>query len=156
MPTTKRQTCKCTAYPWPHRPGGGLCHWPDPPAASWQGEPGKNRPTAIRRRGERKRLCQQYKLHPIRDREKIERRLPRLYAAHDKRYGRLRMPKSRYSLQELKQRLQELVRLMDAFSERHWAARAGPADDDASRYPADHLRDSPHTPAYPTAQNCRA
>jgi hypothetical protein len=24
--------CACVAYPFPHRPGGGLCLWPDPPA----------------------------------------------------------------------------------------------------------------------------
>lgn len=23
--------CECIAYQWPHRPGGGLCCWPDPP-----------------------------------------------------------------------------------------------------------------------------
>jgi hypothetical protein len=23
--------CTCAAYAWPHRPGGGLCRWPDPP-----------------------------------------------------------------------------------------------------------------------------
>ena len=23
--------CYCAAYPWPHRPGGGLCNWPDGP-----------------------------------------------------------------------------------------------------------------------------
>jgi hypothetical protein len=23
--------CDCPAYAWPHRPGGGLCRWPDPP-----------------------------------------------------------------------------------------------------------------------------
>ena len=23
--------CTCGAYAWPHRPGGGLCRWPDPP-----------------------------------------------------------------------------------------------------------------------------
>ncbi len=22
----------CPAYQWPHRPGAGLCRWPDPPA----------------------------------------------------------------------------------------------------------------------------
>jgi len=27
-------TCHCSAYNWPHRPGGGLCNWPDPP--KWQ------------------------------------------------------------------------------------------------------------------------
>jgi hypothetical protein len=25
------QPCTCLAYDWPHRPGGGLCRWPDPP-----------------------------------------------------------------------------------------------------------------------------
>jgi hypothetical protein len=23
--------CTCIAYSWPHRPGGGLCRWPDSP-----------------------------------------------------------------------------------------------------------------------------
>ena len=23
--------CECEAYAFPHRPGGGLCRWPDPP-----------------------------------------------------------------------------------------------------------------------------
>jgi hypothetical protein len=23
--------CRCRAYAWPHRPGGGLCRWPEPP-----------------------------------------------------------------------------------------------------------------------------
>lgn len=23
--------CTCAAYSWPHRPGGGLCRWPDAP-----------------------------------------------------------------------------------------------------------------------------
>jgi hypothetical protein len=23
--------CHCAAYAFPHRPGGGLCRWPDPP-----------------------------------------------------------------------------------------------------------------------------
>jgi hypothetical protein len=23
--------CTCRAYGWPHRPGGGLCRWPDLP-----------------------------------------------------------------------------------------------------------------------------
>lgn len=23
--------CECEAYQWPHRPGSGLCRWPDPP-----------------------------------------------------------------------------------------------------------------------------
>ena len=26
--------CRCSAYPWPHRPGGGACQWPDVPGMS--------------------------------------------------------------------------------------------------------------------------
>lgn len=22
-------SCRCSAYSWPHRPGGGLCRWPE-------------------------------------------------------------------------------------------------------------------------------
>ncbi len=29
---TQYTPCTCVAYAWPHRPGGGLCNWPDPPA----------------------------------------------------------------------------------------------------------------------------
>ena len=28
---TRPILCRCAAYAWPHRPGGGLCRWPDPP-----------------------------------------------------------------------------------------------------------------------------
>lgn len=28
---TRPILCTCIAYAWPHRPGGGLCCWPDPP-----------------------------------------------------------------------------------------------------------------------------
>ena len=28
---TRFTPCTCLAYAWPHRPGGGLCRWPDPP-----------------------------------------------------------------------------------------------------------------------------
>ena len=30
-PKTKYEPCKCIAYNWPHRPGGGICNWPDEP-----------------------------------------------------------------------------------------------------------------------------
>ncbi|GAJ18191.1 unnamed protein product, partial [marine sediment metagenome] len=30
-PKPKRPTCHCKAYNWPHRPGSGLCNWPDEP-----------------------------------------------------------------------------------------------------------------------------
>ena len=29
---SKAPPCTCGAYAWPHRRGGGLCRWPDPPA----------------------------------------------------------------------------------------------------------------------------
>src|SRR3954468_2210551 len=32
----RRRKCQCKAYPWPHRPGGGLCCWPDPPVECWK------------------------------------------------------------------------------------------------------------------------
>lgn len=28
---TNYTPCTCIAYAWPHRPGSGLCRWPDPP-----------------------------------------------------------------------------------------------------------------------------
>ena len=28
---TKAPPCHCIAYAWPHRPGSGLCRWPDEP-----------------------------------------------------------------------------------------------------------------------------
>jgi hypothetical protein len=28
---TRNPPCNCAAYAWPHRPGSGLCNWPDPP-----------------------------------------------------------------------------------------------------------------------------
>jgi hypothetical protein len=32
----RRRKCHCEAYKFPHRPGGGLCRYPDPPAVRWQ------------------------------------------------------------------------------------------------------------------------
>lgn len=28
---SRPKNCKCKAYNWPHRPGGGFCEWPNPP-----------------------------------------------------------------------------------------------------------------------------
>lgn len=28
---TAYEPCRCQAYQWPHRPGGGLCRWPEVP-----------------------------------------------------------------------------------------------------------------------------
>jgi hypothetical protein len=30
-PPTQYVPCRCDAYAWPHRPGGGCCRWPEPP-----------------------------------------------------------------------------------------------------------------------------
>lgn len=29
--SSKAPVCRCMAYQWPHRPGGGLCRWPEDP-----------------------------------------------------------------------------------------------------------------------------
>ena len=28
---TQAVACRCPAYNWPHRPGSGICRWPDQP-----------------------------------------------------------------------------------------------------------------------------
>jgi hypothetical protein len=83
-----RPTCTCAAYPWPHRPGGGNCRFPDLPAKSWNGKAGKNPLPVLRRTSSvRRKLLKQHGLHPIRDRAKIRRWLPKLYAAYWRRLG---------------------------------------------------------------------
>jgi hypothetical protein len=77
----RRPKCRCAAYPWPHRPAGGLCRCPDPPLATWQGTPGKNRAAELRYRRYRRWLCRQHGLHPIRDRAVIAKLLPGLHYA---------------------------------------------------------------------------
>lgn len=71
----KRQPkCRCKAYPWPHRPGGGLCRYPDPPTEIYQRKPRKR--YAQRWAGLRKKIARANGLHPIRDRELIDRIMP--------------------------------------------------------------------------------
>jgi hypothetical protein len=84
-----RRRCTCKAYPFPHRTGGGLCCHPDPPAAVWQGRPGRHPPSGVRVWGSsiKQRLLKTYELHPIKDRAKIRRFLPKLYVAWCRRYG---------------------------------------------------------------------
>lgn len=87
-----RPRCVCPAYAFPHRPGGGLCRWPDPPAETWEGKPGQSKPSILRtNRGVRKRLAQKlqhrYGWHPIRDRQKLQRWLPKVYVATWRRQG---------------------------------------------------------------------
>jgi len=85
---SKPAVCRCRAYEFPHRAGGGLCRWPDPPNEVWQGEPGKSQPVELRRRGVRRTLCQENHLHPIRDRALIAELLPVLYAEYYEDIGR--------------------------------------------------------------------
>lgn len=54
---TNYTPCDCAAYSWPHRPGGGLCRWPDPPESRGKqpaGTHGDDRlsPTAPWQRGD--------------------------------------------------------------------------------------------------------
>ncbi len=41
--------CQCRAYDWPHRPGGGLCRWPEPPLYRLTTPAGTHRWPRIRR-----------------------------------------------------------------------------------------------------------
>jgi hypothetical protein len=84
----KRATCACAAYPWPHRPRGGLCRWPHPPLDTFKGKAGVTAPVGMRRRSAiRRRLMRRYAFHPILDRELIRRWLPKLYAGYCRRHG---------------------------------------------------------------------
>lgn len=101
----KRAKCRCDAYRFPHRPGSGLCRYPDPPAVRWQdaqaaeiaervakfkkvwgGEPTPEqmedlaamttkpcRPYRDRYAGLRRQIARNNGLHPIRDRDLIDR-----------------------------------------------------------------------------------
>lgn len=65
-----RPTCRCSAYPWPHRPGGGFCCYPDPPLEHWQPKP-SGRPYQSRYAGLRRQIARANGLHPIKDRARI-------------------------------------------------------------------------------------
>ena len=67
----RRPKCRCDAYPWPHRPGGGLCRYPDPPIERYQRQP-KSRPYRNRYAGLRRQIARNNGLHPIRDRATID------------------------------------------------------------------------------------
>lgn len=48
------EPCRCEAYAWPHRPGGGLCRWPDEPLERCDTPAGGGeRARSMRRRGSR-------------------------------------------------------------------------------------------------------
>lgn len=71
----RRPKCRCTAYPWPHRPGGGFCRFPDPPVECWQRKT-QSRPYGTRYTGLLRQIARANGLHPIRDRAAIQAMLP--------------------------------------------------------------------------------
>jgi hypothetical protein len=71
----RRPTCRCQAYPWPHRPTGGRCRYPDPPLEPWVRKPGSRR-HATRHLGLRRQIARANGLHPIRDRKFIDDLIP--------------------------------------------------------------------------------
>jgi hypothetical protein len=85
----KLRNCRCPAYKWPHRVRGGLCRFPDPPAAVCETKAGTHSGDGARTDNSaiRARLLGWYNLHPIRDRAKVKRFLPKLYAAYCRRRG---------------------------------------------------------------------
>src|SRR5207248_3094225 len=89
----KRAKCKCQAYPWPHRPGGGLYRHPDPPLERWQPKPG-GRPYRKRYAGILRQIARANGLHPIRDRAAIEALMPRTLALAKKLHRQ--RPKYKY------------------------------------------------------------
>jgi hypothetical protein len=71
----KRPKCRCQAYPWPHRPTGGLCRYPDPPVERYQPKP-RVRPYRKRYTGILKQIARNNGLNPIRDRALIQALMP--------------------------------------------------------------------------------
>lgn len=70
-----RPKCRCEAYPWPHRPSGGLCRSPDAPIACYL--PSKRRREYCDRYiGIRKKIARASGLHPIRDKALIAELIP--------------------------------------------------------------------------------
>jgi hypothetical protein len=72
----KRRKCGCEAYPWPHRPGGGFCRWPDPPLQKYVRKPRKRH--RERYVGLLRQIARNNGLHPIRDRATIEAIMPKV------------------------------------------------------------------------------
>ena len=94
----KRRKCRCAAYPWPHRPGGGLCSWPQPPVERWEPKAGR-KPCSRRYAGILRQIARANGLHPIRDRAVIEALMPRVLA-QAKQVKRL-APRAKYRFMEI-------------------------------------------------------
>lgn len=72
----KPKTCACAAYAWPHRPGGGLCRWPNPPKRTCLTPAGTNRRGTARARKGRNWMFTRYGLNPVADRDEFARLYP--------------------------------------------------------------------------------
>ena len=94
----ERHKCRCQAYPWPHRPGGGLCRYPDAPVERWQPKPG-GRPYRDRYAGIRRQIARANGLNPIRDRGAIDALMPRAVMLAKQLKGRC--PRAKYRNMEL-------------------------------------------------------
>ena len=75
----RRPKCRCEAYPWPHRPGGGFCRHPDPPLEKWKPKAG-SRPYRKRYVGLRRQIARANGMHPIKDRAAMDVYIPRTLA----------------------------------------------------------------------------
>lgn len=51
VPRARYVPCRCPAYAWPHRPGGGVCLWPQDPWDRCQTPAGTHRYPRFRFRG---------------------------------------------------------------------------------------------------------
>lgn len=94
----RRPKCRCEAYPWPHRPGGGFCRTPDLPVERWQPRPG-SRLYQKRYVGLRRQIARANGLHPIRDRAAIDALMPQALALAKKLH--CQYPKYKYRNMEI-------------------------------------------------------
>jgi hypothetical protein len=97
----RRAKCRCEAYPWPHRPGGGFCRFPDPPLERWQRKT-TGRPYRFRYAGILRQIAPNNGLHPIRDRALIAALMPRvLWQA---KQAKRQCPRGKYRNMEITER----------------------------------------------------
>ena len=64
----RHPNCSCSAYKWPHRPGGGLCRWPDSPEQSSRTSQGSRSATGQQWKRDKK-LAQRFGI----DRDELRR-----------------------------------------------------------------------------------
>ena len=90
----RRPKCRCEAYPWPHRPCGGFCRYPDPPIERYQRK-ADGRPYAKRYAGLLRRIARANGLHPIKDRALILAIMPGVLFTAKQLKGKCRKMKYR-------------------------------------------------------------